>query len=111
MLDVTKAEADKLKWDAPHGAKVGVVASGSPAEKAGLKTGDIIDVADGVEMETSSAFVKLIAAKPAGTELRLRIISGGGERRINVTLAEQPKIQVAQDQGGPTTRHRRTVVS
>jgi hypothetical protein len=48
-LDVTKAEADTLKWDAPHGAKIGVVATGSPAEKAGLKAGDIIDLADGVE--------------------------------------------------------------
>jgi WD40 repeat protein len=101
VLDVTKAEADKLKWDAPHGAKVGVVASDSPAEKAGLKTGDIIDVADGVEMETSSAFEKLIATKPPGTELRLRIMSDGSERRVSVTLAEQPKLQAAQDQGGP----------
>ena len=25
MLDVTKAEADKLGWDTPHGAKLGVV--------------------------------------------------------------------------------------
>jgi serine protease Do len=40
--DVTRAEADKLKWDSPHEAKLGVVASGSPAEKAGLKSGDII---------------------------------------------------------------------
>jgi WD40 repeat protein len=101
VQDVTKAEADKLKWDAPHGAKIGVVASGSPAEKAGLKAGDIIDVADGVEMETSSAFERLIGTKPPGTELRLRVLSGGSERRITATLAERPTIQVVQDQGGP----------
>jgi WD40 repeat protein len=102
VQDVTKTEADKLKWDAPHGAKVGVIAAGSPAEKAGLKTGDIIDVADGVEMETSSAFEKLITTKPPGAELRLRVMSGGSERRVSVTLAEQPKIQAAQDrEGGP----------
>jgi WD40 repeat protein len=101
VQDVTKAEADKLKWDAPHGAKVGVVASGSPAENAGLKPGDIIDVADGVEIETSSAFERLIATKPPGTELRLRVLSGGSERRVSVTLAERPKVQAAQDQDGP----------
>ena len=53
-LDVTKAEADKLGWDAPHGAKLGVVASGSPAEKAGLKSGDVVLSVDGVEAETST---------------------------------------------------------
>jgi WD40 repeat protein len=98
---VTKAEADKLKWDAPHGAKVGVVVSGSPGDKAGLKAGDIIDVADGVEIKTSSAFEKLIATKPPGTKLRLLVVSGGSERRISVTLTARPKNQAAQYQGGP----------
>ena len=72
VQDVTKAETDKLGWDTPHGAKLGVVASGSPADKAGLKTGDIIDLLDGVEVETSSAFEKTIAAKSPTTEVRLR---------------------------------------
>ena len=72
MVDVTKAEADKLGWETPHGARLGVVASGSPADKAGLKTGDIIDLLDGVEVETSSAFEKTIAAKSPTTEVRLR---------------------------------------
>jgi S1-C subfamily serine protease len=37
VQDITKTEADKFGWDSPHGAKQGVVASGSPAERAGLK--------------------------------------------------------------------------
>jgi WD40 repeat protein len=101
VQDVTKAEADKLKWDAPHGAKVGVVASGSPAEKAGLKSGDIVLSIDGSEAETSSDVEKAIAAKPAGGEVRLRVLSDGNERRASVTLAERPKVQAVQDQGGP----------
>ena len=35
VVDVTKAEADKLGWDAPHGAKVSRIEPGSPADKAG----------------------------------------------------------------------------
>jgi WD40 repeat protein len=101
VQDVTKVEADKLGWDSPHGAKLGVVASGSPADKAGLKTGDIVDSVDGVEVETSSIFEKTIAAKSPGSEIRLRVWSGGHERRIMATLVERPKIQAAQDQGGP----------
>jgi WD40 repeat protein len=100
-LDVTKAEADKLGWDAPHGAKLGVIGAGSPADKSGLKTGDIIDLLDGVEVETSSAFEKTIAAKSPTTEVRLRVLSGGRERRITVTLAEHPKVQAVEGQDRP----------
>jgi S1-C subfamily serine protease len=42
LVDVTKAEVDKLGWDVPHGAKLEVVAFGSPAVRAGLKAGDVI---------------------------------------------------------------------
>jgi PDZ domain/WD domain, G-beta repeat len=100
VLDITKAEADKLKWNAPHGAKVGVVASGSPADKARLKNGDIIDLADGVEVETSSTVEKTITAKSPNTQVRLRAWSGSRERRIAVTLAEPPKMQADQGQSG-----------
>jgi WD40 repeat protein len=109
VLDVTKAEADKLGWDTPHGAKLGVVAPGSPADKAGLKTGDIIDLSDGVEVETSAALEKAVAAKSPGTELRLRVLSRGRERRITLTLAEPPQVPATQavpqlmlDTGGHT---------
>ena len=95
LLDVPKAEADKLGWDAPHGAKLGVVASGSPAEKAGLRTGDIMLTIDGVEAETSGELEKAIALKSPGAEVLLRVLSGGRERRVTVTLAERPKVAVA----------------
>ena len=42
FVDVTKADAEKLGWDAPHGAKVRRVEPGSPADKAKLKADDII---------------------------------------------------------------------
>jgi serine protease Do len=63
VLDVTKAEADKLGWDTPHGAKLGVVASGSPAEKAGLKAGDIVLAIDRTLFDTSSDLETAIADK------------------------------------------------
>ena len=101
VQDVTKAEADKLGWDTPHGAKLGVVASGSPAEKVMLKAGDIILTIDGVEAETAADFEKTIAAKKPATEVRLRVLSGGRERRVAVTLAERPKPQAADASAMP----------
>jgi WD40 repeat protein len=101
VQDVTKAEADKLGWDTPHGAKLGVVASGSLAEKAGLKTGDIILSIDRIMVDTGSNLDAAVTSKHPGDEFRLQVLSGGRERYVMVTLAEQPKMQAAQDQGGP----------
>jgi WD40 repeat protein len=102
VQDVTKAEADKLKWESPHGAKLGVVASGSPAEKAGLKSGDIILSIDRTVIDTSSEVDAAVTAKRPGDAILLQVLSNGNERRVSVTLAERPKIQAtAQDQALP----------
>jgi WD40 repeat protein len=101
VLDVTKAEADKLGWDTPHGAKVGVVASASPADTAGLKTGDVIVGVDRTMLDTSSEVQTAIAAKPPGAVVTLQVLSGGRERRVAVTLAERPNVQATQDQAPP----------
>jgi S1-C subfamily serine protease len=98
LVDVSKAEADKLRWDSPRGAKISVVASGSPAEEAGLKPGDIILSIDRMMLEMSSDANAAFAAKHPGDELRLLVLSKGAERRITLTLVETPKIQAAQDQ-------------
>src|SRR5215470_11162585 len=76
VLDVTKAEADRLGWDTPHGAKLGVVASGSPADQAGLKSGDIILAIDHAFIDTSSEAGAVFAAKRPGEELRFEVLSG-----------------------------------
>jgi WD40 repeat protein len=103
VQDVTKAEADKLGWDIPHGAKVGLVASGSPADKAGLKPGDIVRSIDGVEIETSGAFEKAIDAKTLGGQTNLLVLSAGRERHVTVTLAERPrpKVRAGQEEALP----------
>jgi PDZ domain len=85
VQDVSKAEADKLGWDAPRGAKVGVVASGSPAEKAGLKTGDIILSIDRAVIDTSSEADTAVNAKRPGDAILLQVLSNGKERRVSVT--------------------------
>jgi WD40 repeat protein len=48
-------------------------------------------------IETGSDADAAVAAKHPGDELRLLVHSGGSEHRVRVTLAEQPKIQAAQD--------------
>jgi serine protease Do len=108
VVDVTKVEADKLGWDTPHGAKVGVVAAGSPTDKAGLRAGDIIVAVDRTMLDTSSEIEAVIISKPPGTAVRFQVISGGRERPITVTCgASEGPGGAGQGFAAPNARHRR----
>jgi tetratricopeptide (TPR) repeat protein/CHAT domain-containing protein len=84
-LDVTRTEPE---WNAPHGIKVGRVVPGSPADKAGLKSGNIILSIDGIVPDKSSDVLAVIAARRPEDKIGLRILSDGREQKLTVTLAE-----------------------
>ena len=96
VRDVSKEEADRLGWDVPHGAKVtNTPAPGSPAERAGIKNGDIILSIDRTLIDNGADVDTYLAGKQPGTELRLQVLSAGRERRVTATLATRPAQQVA----------------
>jgi WD40 repeat protein len=97
VVDVPKAEADKLGWDAPHGAKVSRIEPGSPAEKAGITLGDIVLSLDRTEIDNAADFNASVAGKRPGTEVRLRVLSKGHELRVAVVLDQRQTLTVAGD--------------
>jgi len=90
LQDVTKKEADALGWEGPRGAKLVKPVPGGPAEKAGLLPGDILLSAGGVEAETMAGFIATVSGKAPGTEIKLRLLRGGKEKRLAVTLGARP---------------------
>jgi WD40 repeat protein len=102
VVDVTKAEADKLGWDAPHGAKVARMEPGSPATRAGLKVGDIILTLDRTELDGASDFTSRMDSTRPGAELRLRVLSGkrviGLVATLDKRVADAPILEL--DTGG-----------
>ncbi|MGO9545474.1 MAG: PDZ domain-containing protein [Rhodomicrobium sp.] len=90
LQDVTQQEADALGWEGPRGAKLVKPVPGGPAEKAGLLPGDILLSADGVEAETVAGFIELVKSKAPGAEIKLRLLRGGKEKRLAVTLGARP---------------------
>lgn len=67
----------------------GVVA-GSPAERAGLQTGDIITGIDGQDAVSSDQLVAVTLSKRAGDRVELRYERQGSSRTASVTLGSQP---------------------
>ncbi len=62
----------------------------SPAEKAGVKTGDIITKIDDTEVKNMNELKSYLSTKQIGDEVTLTINREGDVRTIKLTLAEQP---------------------
>lgn len=93
-MEVTAAiqEANNLPVD--YGALVArgrsveelAVIPGSPADKAGLREGDIILEADGVKLDEQRSLASVIRSKSVGDQLALKVLSQGSEKEVRVTL-------------------------
>lgn len=71
------------------GALVQSVTEGSPAETAGLQTGDVIQSVNGTSISGSSDLVSIVTAASEGDQLVLGIYRSGSTMEITVTVASQ----------------------
>lgn len=85
---VTKELAESFKLSEASGALVAQVVENSPAEKAGLKVGDIITHFNNQKIEEMSDLPKLVAETAVGSKVRVNIVRDGKKRTLNVTIAE-----------------------
>ena len=66
------------------------IASGTPAEKAGLQEGDAIVAVDGEAIDGSLSLVAQIRERTAGDKVTLKILRDGQPKNISVTLTNKP---------------------
>src|SRR5204863_3812808 len=88
---VTPDIAKAFKVDKTQGALVSDVAKNSPAEKVGLKSGDIILKLDGAPVADSRALQLAVGQMTPGRAVRLTVFRDGSERDFSGTLGEQPR--------------------
>jgi hypothetical protein len=74
------------------GAFVLTVNKNSPAEQAGLKSGDIILSFDGKEINEVSALSPIVAATPVGKTVDVRIYRDGKEQTVTVKIGNRQSI-------------------
>ncbi len=77
---------------APYGIVLQRVEPGSPAEKAGLQSGDVITSVNGKPVHTGNDLVNPIAATPIGSSVRVTYIRDKKEHEATLTVADRSKI-------------------
>ncbi len=90
--------AKALGLDHAHGALVEEVGGGSAAEKAGIKSGDVITSVDGQDVKTSNELPRLIASHAPGTHVHLGVLRDKRAQNVDVTL------EAMKDEGAKTDR-------
>lgn len=83
-----EAAARQYSIKTDRGAYIVQVVSGSPADKAGIKVGDVIVAMDGTPVTTASTFRALLAEKRPGDKVTLTIMRGAQELKLDVVLAQ-----------------------
>jgi serine protease Do len=88
MNDVTPDNATFFNLKTATGAIVAQVTPDSPASRAGLKSGDVIDELNGQKIVNGSALQVAISEDSPGTTVALGIIRNGSPQTLNVKVGE-----------------------
>ena len=102
IQNISEDLAKSMKLQDSKGALISDVSSGSPAEKAGLKPGDVVVGVDGRGVEDSNDLSRYIASRAPATTVKLRVLRDGGEKPFAVTLGtfpEEGEAQQAESEG------------
>ncbi|NCO67079.1 MAG: peptidase [Nitrospirae bacterium CG_4_10_14_0_8_um_filter_41_23] len=87
---LTPELAKQFNLKEEKGALVGDVSEGSPAEKAGLQSGDVIIEYEGKKIEEPYQLRNMVANTPTGQEVELKIIRENKTETKKVTVSELP---------------------
>jgi serine protease Do len=85
VRDVDKADVEREKLPGQWGAVVEEVRAGSPAERAGLRAGDVIVEFDGERVRSARELTRLVRETPDGRTVKAAVVRGGRRLDVEVT--------------------------
>jgi len=103
IQEVTRQLAESFGMSKPTGALVAHVLPDSPAQKAGLKVGDIIVAFNGKDVPNSGALPPMVGRTPVGETVPVVIIRDGRQKTLKVRIGELPEEPVAGMKGKTVT--------
>jgi serine protease Do len=100
VQEVNQALADSFNLDRPEGALVSSVEKGSPADKAGLQSGDVIRGVDGQPIVASGDLPAIISNSAPGDSVKLDVWRKGGRVQLTASLGNAAD-KVAESTAAP----------
>jgi serine protease Do len=100
VQDITEDLATSMKLKDRSGALVTEVFEGDPADKAGIKQGDIIIEVDGKKVKDTHELLRVVAVLPVGKKAAIKVLREGQVKDLQITVAErEDKKEVAATRG------------
>jgi len=97
IQQVNQGLAESFGLKKPEGALVGSVEQGGPADKAGLKSGDVILKFDGKSIADSTELPPLVANMKPGSKVKLDIWRNGKHKDLSVVLGDLSNSKLASN--------------
>lgn len=103
VREVDSERAKTLRLPGEYGVEITKVDETSPAEKAGLKVGDVVQSYNGQRVEGTEQFVRMVRETPSGRTAQLGIVRGGSQQTISATIAARkaPNVFVTEGRTWP----------
>ena len=91
--DITPELAESFKLKEVRGALIAGVMRGGPADKAGIKPGDILLEVNGNAVMDSSDMLNLISSLKPGELASVKIVRNQVEQKLSIPIGKRPKLQ------------------
>ncbi len=88
--EITPELAESFKLPSTRGALIAGVLKGGPAEKAGIKPGDVLTVVEGKQVASTAAMLNLVAALTPGREAALTVRRDQKDIELKVAVGTRP---------------------
>lgn len=102
IQNVDEATAKALGMQEARGALVNSVLEGQPADKAGIKEGDVIISINDKAIENTEQLLRTVASLSPGTETAIIVWRDGKTEKLTLTVAERDQSQASVDGKGGT---------
>ncbi len=96
VQDVTPELAESFKLPQHRGALIAGVLADGPAEKGGVKPGDVLVAVEGRPVADSAGMLNLVAALPPANPARLTVLRNRTELELTVTVGRRPPMPQRQ---------------
>jgi serine protease DegQ len=93
LRELTPADAEAFKLGAARGALIAVVLRDGPADKAGVRPGDVVTEIQGKPVVDPTAMLNLVAALPPGAPAKVKVKRQGKEIETTISVGRRPKPQ------------------